>query len=98
MQLYRPAGALLVRFMLMTEYVIRRASKVVAVVGAGHLRGMRERWNSEIDFAEISQMPEPPRSSASSSSGWVSWRNVAVIGLSGLALTAVLSVRWRPGR
>ncbi len=84
--------------MLMTVYVFCRASKVVAVVGAGHLRGMRERWNSDIDFAEISQMPELPGKSVSSSSGWVSWRNVAVIGLSGLALTAVLSVRWRPGR
>ena len=67
------------------------------MVGAGHLPGMREKWNSDIDFAEISQMPEPPKSSSRSSS-WVSWRRVAVIGVSGLAVTALISYRWRPVR
>ena len=63
------------------------------MVGAGHLPGMREKWNAEIDFAEISQMPELPKSS---SSGWFGWRRVALIGISGLAVTALVSYRWRP--
>ena len=57
---------------------------------------MKEKWNAEIDFAEISQMPEPPKSSGSSS--WVAWRRVAFIGISGLAVTALISFRWRPAR
>lgn len=76
-------------------HVNSRASKVVAVVGAGHLPGMREKWNAEIDFAEISQMPELPKSSSSS---WFGWRRVALIGISGLAVTALVSYRWRPAR
>ncbi len=75
--------------------MLSRASKVVAVVGAGHIPGMQENWNSDIDFNEISQMPELPKSSSSS---WISWRRVALIGISGVAVTALVSYRWRPLR
>ena len=74
--------------------VLSRASKVVAVVGAGHIPGMQEKWNSDIDFNEMSQMPEVPKGSSS----WISWRRVALIGISGIAVTALVSYRWRPLR
>ncbi|EIE24219.1 TraB-domain-containing protein [Coccomyxa subellipsoidea C-169] len=67
-----------------------RASKVVAVVGAGHLPGMRERWNAEIDFEEISRMPAAPQKS----SNWP-WRRMALLGISGVAVTAVVTLRRR---
>ncbi|BDA46100.1 TraB domain-containing protein [Coccomyxa sp. Obi] len=67
-----------------------RASRVVAVVGAGHLSGMREKWNADIDFEEISRMPAMPQKSSS----WT-WRRVALISISGVALTAFVTMRWR---
>ena len=73
-----------------------RASRVVAVVGAGHLPGMKQKWNSEIDFADIAQMPEQPQKSSSTS--WIYWRRAALIGIGGIAVTALVTVRWRPGR
>ena len=73
-----------------------RASSVVAVVGAGHLPGIKQKWNSEIDFADISQMPEQPQKSSSTS--WIYWRRAALIGIGGIAVTALVTVRWRPSR
>ena len=70
--------------------VCNRASKVVAVVGAGHLAGMRERWNADIDFEEISSMPAAPQKGSS----WP-WRRIALLGISGVALTAVITTRRR---
>ena len=35
-----------------------RHSRVVAVVGAGHLPGMREHWDDIIDIDAICQVPE----------------------------------------
>ncbi|CAL8462238.1 g1769 [Coccomyxa elongata] len=67
-----------------------RASRVVAVVGAGHLPGMREKWNAEIDFEEISRMPAVPQKNSS----WT-WRRVALVSISGVALTAFVTMRWR---
>ena len=72
-----------------------RASSVVAVVGAGHLPGIKQKWNSEIDFADISQMPEQPQKSSTS---WIYWRRAALIGIGGIAVTALVTVRWRPSR
>ena len=66
-----------------------RASKVVAVVGAGHLPGMRERWNADIDFEEISSMPAVPQKSS-----WP-WKRIALLGISGVALTTVITMRRR---
>ncbi|KAK9806486.1 hypothetical protein WJX73_002146 [Symbiochloris irregularis] len=37
------------------------ADRVVAVVGAGHLPGMRECWNAEIDVAELNSNPAERR-------------------------------------
>ena len=73
-----------------------RASSVVAVVGAGHLPGIKQKWNSEIDFADISQMPEQPQKSSGTS--WIYWRRAALIGIGGIAVTALVTVRWRPSR
>jgi len=54
------------------------------VVGAGHLPGIRANWESEIDVAAISEMP-PPRRSV----------RPYLLLASGLALSAVVFVRWR---
>jgi pheromone shutdown protein TraB len=70
--------------------VCDRASKVVAVVGAGHLQGIRESWTADIDFEEISKMPAQPQKQ-----GRWRWNRVALIGVSGAALTALLVIRWR---
>ena len=35
-----------------------RHTKIVAVVGAGHLPGMREHWDDPIDVEEIMRIPE----------------------------------------
>ena len=39
-----------------------RASRIVAVVGAGHLPGMREQWDADIDMTEINAVPEKAQS------------------------------------
>lgn len=75
----------------------RRASRVVAVVGAGHLPGMRDSWNADIDYAEIVSMPQERPRSRSYNGAMVTLRRAALISLSGLALTAVV-VRWRARR
>lgn len=47
----------------------KSASKVVAVVGAGHLPGIRENWEKEIDAQEVREaLPPPPPLSLSNSS------------------------------
>lgn len=60
------------------------ASRVVAVVGAGHLEGIRSNWEADINVEEISQLPPPRRSVRS-----------YLLLASGLALSAVVVVRWR---
>lgn len=60
------------------------ASRVVAVVGAGHLEGIRSNWEADINVEEISQLP-PPRRSV----------RPYLLLASGLALSAVVVVRWR---
>ena len=39
---------------------MRGAERVVAVVGAGHMPGMRENWEKEIDMEEVSACLQPP--------------------------------------
>lgn len=67
-------------------YIMRklalRAKSVVAVVGAGHLQGIRERWNSDIDIAEIMDIPAKRRA-------W-HWRRVALIAASSVLLSTAL--------
>ena len=62
------------------------------MVGAGHLQGIRDSWNADIDIEEISSMPE---TTPKKSSSIVTWRRVALIGVSGAALTAFVVMRWR---
>ena len=35
-------------------------TRIVAVVGAGHLAGMRDKWDAEIDLTSICSVPAPP--------------------------------------
>jgi pheromone shutdown protein TraB len=62
----------------------RDAPVVVAVVGAGHLSGIREHWEREIDIEEIQRMPPKRRS----------WRPY-LLAAAGLTATTVLVLRWR---
>ena len=39
-----------------------RASRIVAVVGAGHLPGMRDQWDAKIDLDAICTVPEKRQS------------------------------------
>ncbi|KAK9821609.1 hypothetical protein WJX81_006916 [Elliptochloris bilobata] len=41
-----------------------KATRVVAVVGAGHVSGIRGCWEKEIDFAAIAEAPPPQEPSA----------------------------------
>ncbi|KAL4427745.1 hypothetical protein ABPG75_001834 [Micractinium tetrahymenae] len=72
----------------MLRKLASRAHTVVAVVGAGHLQGIREHWDKEIDVAEITAMPaerQPP--------AW-RWRRVALLAAGGvLVSTALLRLR-----
>lgn len=67
-----------------TLWIFHSASRVVAVVGAGHLPGIRANWESDIDVVAISEMP-PPRRSA----------RPYLLAASGLALSAVVLIKWR---
>ncbi|EFN60022.1 hypothetical protein CHLNCDRAFT_59535 [Chlorella variabilis] len=65
-----------------------RAHTVVAIVGAGHLQGIRDHWDKQINIAEITAMPaerQPP--------AW-RWRRVALLTAGGvLVSTALLRMR-----
>src|SRR5690606_10684680 len=38
-------------------------SKIVAVVGAGHLTGIKKYWNSDIDIEALEKLPPPKKGS-----------------------------------
>lgn len=66
------------------------ASTIVAVVGAGHLPGIRANWEKQINIREIAKMPEKPPA------GTWRWYCVALVS-SGIAFAsfAVMRSRWR---
>lgn len=65
-----------------------RADRVVAVVGAGHLPGMREVWQSEIDIESLVRMPVIRQGSP--------WgRLVLITSLAGVTASAVWFLRAR---
>ncbi|KAK9817743.1 hypothetical protein WJX72_001538 [[Myrmecia] bisecta] len=60
-----------------------KATKIVVVVGAGHLPGIRANWdNPDIDYEEITRMPEKKTSI-------ITWRRVALVSVSGAAIAAL---------
>jgi len=59
------------------------AAKVVAVVGAGHLPGIRENWERDIDIGKIVEVPLPRR-------GW--WPGYRAIGAAAALSAAGLAV------
>lgn len=68
------------------------ATKVVAVVGAGHMPGIRKAWTApSLPIAELMTLPQPRQSSA--------WRWMMLLGVAagGVAVTSAV-VRWRVGR
>ncbi|CAD7697593.1 unnamed protein product [Ostreobium quekettii] len=64
------------------------ASTVVAVVGAGHLPGIRENWEKDIDIREIARMPKKPPPPQKR------WRYVAIIS-SSIVIVAFVTMRSR---
>ena len=69
------------------------AQTVVAVVGAGHLRGMQDKWDTEIDFQELNSMPaqKAPRSTKQK------WTQVILVSTAGSVAVAsiVYLLHWR---
>lgn len=49
--------ALHLQVYIMRHKLAPMARSVVVVVGAGHLQGIREKWESEVDFDEIMRVP-----------------------------------------
>uniref|UniRef100_A0A7S1T7C2 TraB domain-containing protein n=1 Tax=Tetraselmis chuii TaxID=63592 RepID=A0A7S1T7C2_9CHLO len=66
----------------------KQASKVVAVVGAGHLPGIRENWEKEIDVQEVMWMPQPRQRSV-----LLSWRALTVV--AGCTTAAMVYLRYK---
>lgn len=62
----------------------RSASRVVAVVAAGRVPGIRAQWEADIDLAAITALPPPRRSVRV----WL-WGGAA------LAVAAGAALRWR---
>ena len=60
------------------------SARVVAVVGAGHLAGIRDHWEADIDIQEIQRLPAKRRS----------WRPY-ILAFSGLTVATVVVFRWR---
>jgi pheromone shutdown protein TraB len=73
-------------------YIMQRlagkATKVVAVVGAGHLEGIKKHWDSEIDVESISRIPPKKRRLH---------RGVLLVGFGATGVAAVVFgvSRWR---
>lgn len=67
-------------------YIMRKVStkarNVVAVVGAGHLQGIRNKWDAEIDIEEIMRVPEKRPV-------W-QWRRIALVASASVLLTTAL--------
>ncbi len=61
-----------------------RAQTVVAVVGAGHLQGIRDHWEKEICIAEITAMPAERQPQA-----W-RWRRLALLTAGGVLVGSAL--------
>jgi len=63
-----------------------RARRVVAVVGAGHLEGIRQHWEAEIDIEEICRVPHnrPGRN----------WGRIVLLAATG-AIVVYGASRWR---
>ena len=62
----------------------------MAVVGAGHLKGIQKKWDSDIDIEAITEVP----AEEASSRGWT--HVVLVTCASATAIAAVVfAVRWR---
>ena len=67
-----------------------RATRIVAVVGAGHLPGIKEAWEVEIDAETLTQLPPPSLMSR------IPWGKVSlVIAGSGIAVAVVIYGRRR---
>lgn len=71
----------------MLRKLAARAQTVVAVVGAGHLDGIRQHWGAEIDIHEITAMP-PQRQPL------LRWRRVALLAAGGVLVSTAL-LRYR---
>ena len=66
----------------------------MAVVGAGHLKGMQEKWDAEIDIKELLMMPAEKKAPTRS------WARVLLITTAGSAAIASIAfaIHWRRRR
>jgi pheromone shutdown protein TraB len=75
---------------IMQELAANGSKKVVAVVGAGHLEGIRTQWEEEIDIETICRIPPKKRSFRS---------GVLLIGFAATGVAVVFGVsKWRQRR
>ena len=76
------------------RYHFCRAQTVVAVVGAGHLKGMQEKWDTEIDFEELNKMPAAKTVAPSSTKKWT---HIILVSTAGSAAVAsiIYALHWR---
>lgn len=74
----------------MLRRLAEHADRVVAVVGAGHLPGIRAHWEEHIDIEAIVEMPAERQRSR-----W-RWRRLALLAAGGLVVgSAVARYRGR---
>ncbi|PSC74860.1 traB domain-containing -like [Micractinium conductrix] len=67
----------------MLRKLAARAQTVVAIVGAGHLQGIRDHWEKDIDIAEITAMPAERLP-------LLRWRRVALLTAGGVLVSTAL--------
>lgn len=56
------------------------------MVGAGHLKGMQEKWDADIDMEELMTMPARKQSSGRS------WAHVCLLATGGAAVVATVAI------
>merc|ERR1712130_24822 len=76
-------------------WLLRQLAKdnqtVVGVVGAGHLKGMQQKWETDIDNDAVREILRMPESRSSSRS----WTQVILVATAGSAAVATLVYAWQ---
>lgn len=63
-------------------------------MGAGHLKGMQEKWDAEINFEELNTMPASKKVAQSSTRKWTHIILVTTAGSAAFA-SIIYALQWR---